>query len=61
MVLLYVLILSQINYCLTKRYDNYSLYRSIPINKKQVTFFKELEKNNIDFWKPPGKYLFKCP
>nr|UPI76682.1 M14 metal carboxypeptidase 5 [Antheraea yamamai] len=44
-----------INLCICKQYNNYTLYRGIPVNSTQLDFFNNLsEIYDVNFWRSPG-------
>lgn len=44
-----------INLCFCKKYDNYTLYRGIPINETHLDFFNNLNRiYDVNFWRSPG-------
>ncbi|XP_052756712.1 uncharacterized protein LOC113519852 [Galleria mellonella] len=55
LTLILIMILLQTKKCLSKKYDNYTLYRAIPVDERHLNFFTNLsETYNVNFWRNPG-------
>lgn len=57
--ILSLVLVNSIQYCLSKRYDNYTLFRAIPVEDKHLRFFENISDiYGVNFWRPPGS-LYK--
>lgn len=44
-----------INFCCCIKYNNYTLYRGIPVEASHLKFFENLTSMfNVNFWRHPG-------
>ncbi|KAJ0173499.1 hypothetical protein K1T71_010648 [Dendrolimus kikuchii] len=54
-----IILICSIQYCISKRYENYTLFRAIPVEENHLQFFQNsTELYAVNFWRPPGT-LFK--